>query len=129
MNYNKFVKKYKPFKNEINPNESYNGFLFETYGTDLTFITSSEFHVRQIWTLISAENEEEYIIPGYHIINREGYFLTEKPWEDGSIEINLNELITVGLAKYTAIDFIEEELGIPLEDFEDRIHEYYSSLF
>lgn len=129
MNYNKFVKKYKPFKNEINPNESYNGFLFETYGTDLTFITSSEVHPKQIWTLVSAENEEEYIIPGYHYVNREGYFFTEKPWDDENIEINLNELITVGLAKYTAIDFIEDELGIPLEDFEDRIHDYYSNLF
>ena len=38
MDFEKFVNKYKPIKNHIDDNASYDGFMFETYDKELEFV-------------------------------------------------------------------------------------------
>lgn len=50
--------------------------LFETYGEELEFLLQ---HKREhIWTEVDGE-DGVYIINGYHLANRIGYYLTTKP--------------------------------------------------
>ena len=47
-----------------------------------------------IWTEISCENEEFYIIPGFHWVNKFRVFVTEIPWKNENIEVDDNEYLT-----------------------------------
>jgi hypothetical protein len=39
--------------------------------------------VHHVWTLVSGDDGTGvYASPGYHIVNREGYVVTEQPWTD-----------------------------------------------
>ncbi len=56
--------------------------MFETFEPDLDEVNSAEvFHV---WTLVDNNPNSIYldILPGFRLVNRMGYFITEKPWED-----------------------------------------------
>jgi len=82
-----------------------------------------------IWTEISCDDEEMYIITGLHIVNKFRIFITEIPWNDENIQVNDNEMISIGKAKYSCKDFIEDELGILFtNEMEDKLHNYYSQL-
>jgi len=94
ITYEQFEKKYRPIKNKFVEEAPYNGCFFETYGEDIDFIQSVK-EDNKIWTLIDSDNENSYIVAGFHYINRVGYFVTEIPWEKEFIEINLNEMISV----------------------------------
>lgn len=41
-----------------------------------------------VWTVVDdgGETDNWYAIPGFHIVNKIGYVVTEKPWEDDDIE-------------------------------------------
>lgn len=129
ITYEKFVEIYKPIKNHIIQDTPYNGYMFETYGNQLKYIKESGHTDKHIWTLLECDNEERWIVPGYLYVNRLGYFITEKEWESEDIEVNDNEMISIGKAKYLCKEFVEEELGILFTDeMEDKLHNYYSQL-
>lgn len=47
-----------------------------------------QFPMNHIWTLVeSGEKDNTYAIPGYHMVNRVGYLVTEKQWTDDNIEV------------------------------------------
>jgi hypothetical protein len=35
-----------------------------------------------IWTMVDGEGRYANLLNGIHIVNRLGYFVTEKPWEE-----------------------------------------------
>lgn len=35
-----------------------------------------------VWTVVEGDNDDWIAIPGFHIVNKLGYVLTEKPWDD-----------------------------------------------
>jgi len=81
---------YDPIVNHMNDNASFqdeqgNGIMFETYGVELDYI--STYPAEYVWTLIDSSNL--YIKNGYHIVNRVGYFITEKPWDKSWITVIL----------------------------------------
>jgi hypothetical protein len=39
--------------------------------------------MKYVWTLVDDDNIW-YIIPGYHLVNRIGYFVTKEPWQEDS---------------------------------------------
>lgn len=41
----------------------------------------------QVWTIVETGDEDEnwYALPGYHIVNKIGYAVTEKPWTDEAV--------------------------------------------
>jgi len=128
MTYEEWLEKYQPLKNPLNENASYDGYMFDTHGKDVDYIRNGFIANCFLWTIVDCENEEQYIIPGWHIVNRAGYFVTYEPWIDEEIEVNLNEMITVGEAKYACIEFLES-LGIPEEQYEDLIHDFFNQKF
>ena len=173
ITYEKFVEIYKPIKNHIIQDTPYNGYMFETFGKEIDYIVklaNKPESKQYVWTLLECADEEQYIVPGYFLINRLGYFITEIPWESENIQVNDNEMctieeainhcisfgemqfnvgfdkndvsqhfnenldptfegeMTIGRAKYIAIDYFEDRLGEDIEKFENELHNYYSQL-
>lgn len=173
INTDEFIEIYKPIKNHIIQDTSYNGYMFETFGKEIDYIVklaNKPESKQYVWTLLECADEEQYIVPGYFLINRLGYFITEIPWESENIQVNDNEMctieeainhcisfgemqfnvgfdkndvsqhfnenldptfegeMTIGRAKYTAMDYFEDRLSKTIEEFENELHNYYSQL-
>lgn len=92
IEYSEWCTKYKPIQNNICRSAGFDGTMFETYGEEVQkILNTNSLHV---WTYISGENENDWIVPGYYLVNRLGYFITEVPWNDDSIVVDLNEYLT-----------------------------------
>jgi hypothetical protein len=61
-----------------------------------------------IWTEISCEYEEFYIVTGIHIIDKFRIFVTEIPWEFEDIEVEDNEQISIEQAIKEGLKFAKE---------------------
>ena len=86
-----FDKQYPLVTNHIDPNASWAfddgpGCLFETYGEELDFVRAQ--NPRHIWTLVDGDDDNQYVISGYHLVNRIGYLISTIPFpEDADIEV------------------------------------------
>ena len=75
--------------NHLNPNASWTfgdgpGCLFETYGQELAFVRSQ--YPRTIWTLVDGDDGSQFLLSGFHIVNRIGYLVSTVPFpEDADI--------------------------------------------
>ncbi len=83
MTFEEFEEKYCPIQNPFL--ETYDGcsvetvFCMESYeDEDHDFVLNAD--PKCVWTLCQ-EGDDEYVISGYHRINRQGYYITEKPVE------------------------------------------------
>lgn len=84
INESKWEELFKPVKNTIDDNASYNGAMFETFGKELDFVLAqNEKAPGTVWTLVEGDEGEMVIASGYHLVNRIGYFITEKALFDG----------------------------------------------
>lgn len=69
--------------NHLNPDASWSygdgpGCLFETYGDELAFVRQQ--HPATIWTLVDgSDSDDQYLISGYHFVNRIGYLISTVP--------------------------------------------------
>lgn len=88
MTYEEWVEKYKPIQNHLRAGASFEGTLFETYGDELDFVRGQ--HYSKIWTYVD-DGEFASITEGYRLVNRMGYFVTEKPHRGDMLEINLDD--------------------------------------
>lgn len=59
------------------------GCMYETFGDELEFIKRQP--ANRVWTILDAEGEL-YIVAGIHIVNRMGYLVTDKEWENETEE-------------------------------------------
>jgi hypothetical protein len=83
MTWKAFARKFRPAKNHLDDNASLDGCMFETYGKEDKFVRSFFHTPDMIWTVLNEPGKrEEYIVPGYHTVNRMGYILTVNPWTD-----------------------------------------------
>ena len=77
--------------NHLNPNASWAfgdgpGCLFETYGEELAFVRSQD--LRTIWTLVDGDDGNQYVLSGYHFVNRIGYLISTVAFpEDAELEV------------------------------------------
>jgi hypothetical protein len=40
-----------------------------------------------VWTIMTGDDgESAYACPGYHVVNVEGYVVTEQPWVDETLD-------------------------------------------
>ena len=68
---------YKPIPNNINPDSSFGGYMFETYGNEYEFIKKAKDNY--IWTYGDGDDGGTYVWSGWSFVNRIGYFITEVP--------------------------------------------------
>ena len=74
-----FLDRHKPKLNHLEPNAACDGFMFETFGDEWQFVKSQP--VNHVFTITEGDNGKNwYAGPGFHIVNRIGYFVTEIPW-------------------------------------------------
>lgn len=82
--------KYQPMTNHINPEASWNGALYETYGEELEFMNKVDY--RHVWTYVDGDDGGTYLVSGRCFVNRIGYIVTANKWdEDDMIEIQICE--------------------------------------
>lgn len=97
MTTDEWVAKYCPSQNPFTSDGPYDNTLID-YCTQKERDYLQKFSINQIWTLVSGDDENFYIIPGFHIVNREGFFITNIPYQNSdinSLEVNDNEMLTV----------------------------------
>ena len=60
---------------------------FEAMGQDLDqVLAASKTAPDTVWTLISGENGSLHIAQGYHLVNRQAYYITELPFNPANPE-------------------------------------------
>ena len=86
MTYEKWLDCFQPATNSLTSNAPFDGLMFETFGAELDYVRTMP--ARQVWTLVEGDENELIIIDGYHLVNRIGYFITDRPWHGNeSIEV------------------------------------------
>ena len=80
MSFDEWCEEYKPIKNHIDTNASFDGYMFETYGDEVEFVTSQS--PKNIWMYGDGDDGGSYIWSGWGFVNRIGYFITDKPFLD-----------------------------------------------
>ena len=64
------------------------GCLFETYGDELDFVLSQD--PQTVWTFVDGDDGDQYVMSGFHIVNRIGYLLSIEPVPEGTdIEVHI----------------------------------------
>ena len=77
MDFDTWCATYKPIKNHIDTNASFDGEMFETYGEEVEFVkTQPQEH---IWMYGDGDDCAAYLWNGWGFVNRIGYFITEVP--------------------------------------------------
>lgn len=89
ITYTAFMATYQPRNNHLHPQALFEGKMFETLGAELAYIRQQP--SAQIWTLVEGDDyPRPTLLSGFHVTNRLGYFLTDKPVSAGQqIEVPL----------------------------------------
>jgi len=82
-----WLDKFKPIKNHINSESSFDGEMFETYGDEYKFVAEQPY--QNVWTWVDG-GTGTWIVNGLHIVNRIGYFVTTEPCTDELMEIQID---------------------------------------
>lgn len=89
MDFDEWCNVYKPIKNHIDKDSSFNGEMFETYGDEVNFVKEQD--GSYIWTYGDGDDGGSYVWNGWHFVNRIGYFITEVPCPaDTTIQIKVS---------------------------------------
>jgi len=89
MDFDEWCATYKPIKNHIDKDSSFNGEMFETYGDEVAFVKEQD--NSYIWTYGDGDDGGSYIWNGWSFVNRIGYFITEVPCPiDTTIQIKVS---------------------------------------
>ena len=96
---------YKPIKNFLVEGASFDDCMFETFGEELEVVKKAV-TIQKVWTILDVEGELQ-ISPGFSLVNRIGYLITERPWESLDIEVvdDNSPAYDVGAAK----DFLRDQ--------------------
>lgn len=91
-----WMEEFIPIKNHLSDNASWqdengDGIMFETFGIELGFVLGVAYaNPQKIWTYVDGD-DGTYIVDGYHLVNRIGYFITQNPSGDEFIEIEVDK--------------------------------------
>ena len=77
MSFDESCDVYKPIKNHIDTNASFDGAMFETYGEEVDFVKATD--EDRIWMYGDGDDGAAYLWNGWGFVNRIGYFITEVP--------------------------------------------------
>ena len=88
MTEDEWIATYKPIKNHLDTNASFNGEMIETYGQEVEFVKQQ--NPNTIWMYGDGDDGGGYVWSGWGFVNRIGYFITEVPFPDNTtIQIQL----------------------------------------
>ena len=93
MSEDDFDKQYPLLKNHLNPDATWiygegPGCLFETYGEELEFVRQQA--PATVWTLVDGDDGDQYLLSGFHFVNRIGYLVSTVPVpEDIDIQVHI----------------------------------------
>jgi hypothetical protein len=73
-----FLARFKPVANHIDPNSSFDGCMFETFGEELAHVRTRDRNL--VWTLLDSDGQSR-IESGFHFVNRIGYLIASVPTE------------------------------------------------
>jgi hypothetical protein len=79
--------------NHLNPTASWawgddGGCLFESYGEELDYVRQQPRGT--VWTFVDGDESDQYLLSGFHFVNRIGYLISTVPVPDGvSIEVRI----------------------------------------
>ena len=92
-----FYDVYQPIQNHIELNAPFDGCMYETFGHELEHIALVAANSKSVWTILETECDGLAYAAGLHVVNRIGFFITQKPWKTGdeliSIDTRLDEEI------------------------------------
>ena len=81
------IEDFNPLKNHLNPDAPFDGCMYETYGPELEYVIAQPIEqINHLWTIIEGDIHT-WFAPGYHLVNRLGYIITQIPWQDGQEDI------------------------------------------
>lgn len=84
-----FEEKFKPMKNCLDSNASYDGCMYETYGKEDEYVSSMALkEPRRVWTVVENDEGELCLVDGWHLVNRIGYIITEEPCPESHYIVN-----------------------------------------
>lgn len=84
LDYFDWCEQYKPVRNTIDSNPSFDGCMFETYGAEYEAVKAAD--PACVWTYIDGDDGGTYIVNGWHYVNRIGYFITKLPFDDSNAD-------------------------------------------
>ena len=71
-----------PMVNPFDINASFSGTMFETFDVELGFVLGiNSMASQKVWTYVDGDGGT-YIVDGYHLVNRIGYFITQNARQD-----------------------------------------------
>jgi hypothetical protein len=78
---------FKPMVNHLDKNASFDdgsgGIMFETYGVEYDHVAAiGQQDPNRIWTYMDTDYGNTVITNSWSFVNRIGYFITEKPYDD-----------------------------------------------
>lgn len=80
ITWKRFDRDFQLLQNHLNDDASWGGTLFETYGDEVEFVKSM-ISQNRVMTVYDSDNGRVAVTPGFHLVNRIGYLVTEKPIE------------------------------------------------
>lgn len=82
MTIEEWDEEFQPITNVFDLNASFDGTMFETFGSELGFVLGVNSTMpAKVWTYVDGDNGT-YIVDGYCLVNRIGYFITQNARQD-----------------------------------------------
>jgi hypothetical protein len=82
MTFEEWEAEFIPMENPFDINSSFEGTMFETFDIQLGFVLGINYSSSQkVWTYVDGDGGT-YIVDGYHLVNRIGYFITQNARPD-----------------------------------------------
>lgn len=73
-----FTERFKPQKNHLDDNASWDGCMYETYGPELEYVAElNREQPKRVWTVMSDDDGDLCVGDGMHFVNRMGFLITE----------------------------------------------------
>ncbi len=95
-----FYSYFSPYKHPESKFDSWGGLGIETFGSDLSLMRKLD--KEYVWTVIDGcDDNSQWIITGFHHVNRICYLVTKKPhlWIDVEFRISSSSLTDLGLKR------------------------------
>jgi len=67
---------FKPFRHPDAQHDIWGGHGLETFGKDLEM--ADQYDPNYVWTVVDGEFDSQWIVPGFHFVNRVCYLITKR---------------------------------------------------